>query len=298
MSTCRSHSIRSPPVCFSVSPPFFFSSLCPFLSFRMAQSDKTYTIPFVEPSSEKVLRVLVLGDEGVGKSTFLHTFCHGKATLASYPTNACALWTHLIEVDGDVAYFAEFLEIAGSLQRLESRQSIISEFPFDAIIAVFDLTSSKSLDVVHEMIQQAEGVSMSAGKHPYVILLANKLDIYERFVRPSYLSSIFAWICWLFPAYGSTFRVNIASSIARVQNIFSCECYQICSTEDSVSVRDQIARVKNVLVQLAHKKVEKGLSSPLGPMGGAQRRRRMQGKIGSTVSTGRMTTIGMHGSGI
>jgi hypothetical protein len=47
-----------------------------------------------------------------------------------------------------------------------------------------------------------------------------------------------------------------------------------------VSAKDQIARVNNVLLQMAHKKVEKGLSSPLGPMGGAQRRRRMQGKMG------------------
>lgn len=137
---------------------------------------------------EKSRRVLVLGDCGVGKTTFLQKmFDFSSSALSSFPkkTEGCLLHVHHLnqhypQLNKDSTktfpaspsstsesmnrrdFFLEFLDISGSLTKDisvnsrgqltdPSQLSVLSVYlaqSFDAVIIAFDLSNVKSLDTL------------------------------------------------------------------------------------------------------------------------------------------------------
>ncbi|XP_063722933.1 rab-like protein 3 [Symsagittifera roscoffensis] len=101
-------------------------------------------------SNYNCLRILVLGDSGVGKSSLVHILCHG--TVLTNPT-----WTIGASVEVKLHFYKEgseretkekpviieFFDIGGSLQHKSSRH--IFYHNFHGVMFVHDLTNKKSL---------------------------------------------------------------------------------------------------------------------------------------------------------
>lgn len=94
---------------------------------------------------EKV-RILVVGDSGVGKSAFVYLVAHGKAMYSASWTIGASVDVKLHEykegTPSQKSYFVELWDIGGSINHANSRQLFYN--PVHGIILVHDLTNRKS----------------------------------------------------------------------------------------------------------------------------------------------------------
>ncbi|XP_071818897.1 rab-like protein 3 isoform X1 [Apostichopus japonicus] len=94
---------------------------------------------------EKV-RILVVGDSGVGKSAFVHLVAHGRAMHNASWTIGASVEVKVHEykegTPSQKSYFVELWDIGGSINHANSRQLYYN--PVHGIILVHDLTNRKS----------------------------------------------------------------------------------------------------------------------------------------------------------
>jgi len=119
-----------------------------------------------------VLKIILLGDSGVGKTSLLRQFVQGKFENRYKATIGADFFTHEQEVDGRKVTF-QIWDTAGQ----ERFQSLGSAFyrGADACMLVFDITSSESFQHVSSWLQE---FTLQAGKRE-VILIGNKADLQE-----------------------------------------------------------------------------------------------------------------------
>lgn len=104
------------------------------------------------------LIVLVLGDSGVGKTSFVHTVCHDQP-LSSPPavTVGCHIEIKLYErrdrASNPNLFYVEFHDVGGSIQYKNSRSTMFYD-EFDGIVLVSDLTSRQSYENLKEWLYE------------------------------------------------------------------------------------------------------------------------------------------------
>ncbi|XP_054723839.1 rab-like protein 3 isoform X2 [Uloborus diversus] len=94
-------------------------------------------------SIEKV-KILIVGDSGVGKSSLVHLICHGEAITNPSWTIGCSVELHEFKegTPSQKTYFVELWDIGGSSSHRNSRTMFYNSF--HGIILVHDLTNRKS----------------------------------------------------------------------------------------------------------------------------------------------------------
>lgn len=96
-------------------------------------------------SIEKV-KILVVGDSGVGKSSLVHLICHSESIQNASWTIGCSVEVKLHEYkEGtpfEKTYFVELWDVGGSSSHRNSRAIFYNSF--HGIILVHDLTNRKS----------------------------------------------------------------------------------------------------------------------------------------------------------
>ena len=99
------------------------------------------------------LRLLVLGDSGVGKSSLVHILCNGSVLTNPTWTIGASVEVKLHSYKEGISsaskekekpFIIEFFDIGGSLQHKTSRHIFYSNF--HGVIFVHDLTNKKSLN--------------------------------------------------------------------------------------------------------------------------------------------------------
>ncbi|KAI9908776.1 hypothetical protein PsorP6_002889 [Peronosclerospora sorghi] len=97
------------------------------------------------------VRILVLGDSGVGKTTLLRSICRAESLVSTKSEKPSALWTtgcdvHVLfkslEFAGQREVFVEFLDVGGHRQYERSRHAFY--YDVHGVILVHDLSNSKS----------------------------------------------------------------------------------------------------------------------------------------------------------
>ncbi|XP_065571998.1 rab-like protein 3 [Artemia franciscana] len=113
-------------------------------------------------SYDKV-KIIVLGDSGVGKSSFVHLACHGLPALSSSWTVGCSVDVKLHEykegTSSQVTYFVELWDIGGSQNHKGARAVFYNNI--NGIILVHDLTNRKSEQNLKKWL--AEILSFTSG---------------------------------------------------------------------------------------------------------------------------------------
>jgi len=104
------------------------------------------------------LIVLVLGDSGVGKTSFVHTVCHDQPLSSPPPvTVGCRIEIKLYErrdrAMNPNLFYLEFHDVGGSVQHKNSRSTMFYD-DFDGIILVSDLTSRQSYDNMKDWLYE------------------------------------------------------------------------------------------------------------------------------------------------
>ncbi|XP_059470235.1 rab-like protein 3 [Neocloeon triangulifer] len=100
-----------------------------------------------EMASMDKVRVIVVGDSGVGKTSLVHLMSHGEPLVGSPPwTVGCSVEVKLHEfregTPAQKSYFVEFWDIGGSSSHRNARNVFYN--PTHGIILVHDLSNRKS----------------------------------------------------------------------------------------------------------------------------------------------------------
>jgi len=101
-------------------------------------------------NSEKI-KILVVGDSGVGKTSLVHLVCHGDVLKNAIQTIGCNIEVKLHECN-NVKYFLEFYDICGSEKYIKSRSMFYGQT--HGIILVHDLTNKKSYSNLQKWIKE------------------------------------------------------------------------------------------------------------------------------------------------
>ncbi|XP_037791090.1 rab-like protein 3 isoform X1 [Penaeus monodon] len=92
------------------------------------------------------VKILVVGDSGVGKSSLVHLICHGQALSNSSWTIGCSVEVRVHEyregTPSQRPYFVELWDVGGSNSHKNARHVFYN--PVHGIILVHDLTNRKS----------------------------------------------------------------------------------------------------------------------------------------------------------
>jgi hypothetical protein len=99
-------------------------------------------LPVGEPRPGDRVRLLVVGDAGVGKSSLVHLICHGAVLRGGGATVGCDVDAKLHAHHG-VSYFVEFVEVGGA-EKYRAARSVFFMQRFDGVLMVHDLTNRNS----------------------------------------------------------------------------------------------------------------------------------------------------------
>ena len=131
-----------------------------------------------------VLKIILLGDSGVGKTSLMRQFVQGKFENRYKATIGADFFTHEEEIGGRMVTL-QIWDTAGQ----ERFQSLGSAFyrGADACMLVFDITSSESFSHVSTWQQE---FTLQAGKKE-MILIGNKADMQDK--RQVFLRGVQQW---------------------------------------------------------------------------------------------------------
>eukprot|EP01125_Pyxidicula_operculata_P014968 TRINITY_DN5053_c0_g1_i2.p1 TRINITY_DN5053_c0_g1~~TRINITY_DN5053_c0_g1_i2.p1 ORF type:complete len:273 (-),score=50.40 TRINITY_DN5053_c0_g1_i2:242-1060(-) len=127
-----------------------------------------------EINEEDKVKILVVGDTGVGKTSIVHLLCQGKVLNNPQWTEGCNLDVMIHNYqDSNIEkeYFVEFWDVGGSLKYMPSRHIFYDNA--DGIVFVHDLSNKKSLTNLQnweqEIFQVIGGVSQLLSDESEVI---------------------------------------------------------------------------------------------------------------------------------
>ncbi|MFW9991094.1 MAG: Rab family GTPase [Candidatus Odinarchaeota archaeon] len=125
-----------------------------------------------------LLKILLLGKEGVGKTSIAHRFISNKFKESFKSTMGLDILSHVVIVD-DITYQLQIWDFGGQ----ESFKSIRRNF-YDAangIILIFDLTDTSSLDRARAWVAESRE---NLKEDIPVVVAANKHDLIDQLTIP------------------------------------------------------------------------------------------------------------------
>jgi len=133
----------------------------------------------------QTIRVLLLGDSGVGKTSIVNYLCKKAESTASCGwTVSCHLDAVIYESGGlnnrNKKYLVEFIDVGGGSHGYAASRSVFYTFDINAILLVHDLSNNRSFSNLFKWIDEFSRVngfdpSTLPNKIP-MLLVGNKLD--------------------------------------------------------------------------------------------------------------------------
>ncbi|KAB7502577.1 Rab-like protein 3 [Armadillidium nasatum] len=102
------------------------------------------------------VKIVVVGDSGVGKSSFVYLASHGEPLMKSPWTIGCSIEVKLHEFSegtpSQKTYFIEFWDVGGNNSHKNARHVFLN--PVHGIVLVHDLTNRKSQQNLHRWLSE------------------------------------------------------------------------------------------------------------------------------------------------
>lgn len=126
-----------------------------------------------EDQFDHLLKIVIIGDSGVGKTNLLYRFTKGSFMQESRATIGVDFSAKNLKVKDSVVK-AQFWDTAGQ----EKYRSITSAYYKNAVgsIVVYDITKKDSFNSVKNWLEE---VKMYADKELTAIVIGNKVDLEE-----------------------------------------------------------------------------------------------------------------------
>ncbi|XP_076605344.1 ras-related protein Rab-32 [Chaetodon auriga] len=128
---------------------------------------------------EKLFKVLVIGDQGVGKSSIVLRYVNKRFDERYKASIGVDFGLKTIEWDRQTVVRLQLWDIAGQ-ERFKKMSRVYYRGAMGAVV-VFDMTNSSTLEAAAEWKQDLDSkVSLDSGRPVPAVLLANKCDIIGR----------------------------------------------------------------------------------------------------------------------
>ena len=139
---------------------------------RLAENRQNMGGPGYRPRRQ-VLKIILLGDSGVGKTSLMRQFVSGRFENRYKATIGADFFTHQEEIDGQTVDL-QIWDTAGQ----ERFQSLGSAFyrGADACILAFDITQGESFSHLQTWLHE---FALQAGKKD-IVVVGNKADLQEK----------------------------------------------------------------------------------------------------------------------
>ncbi|KAF7261713.1 hypothetical protein EG68_01056 [Paragonimus skrjabini miyazakii] len=133
---------------------------------------------------ERIFKIILIGDTGVGKSSFMHQFCDGVFYPRLRATVGVDFRTRNLRLDRTV-YSIQLWDTAGQ----EKYRSIVRTYfrKVDGVIIMYDVTAPSTFRNVRSWMEQLS--ESSNGNKVPVIIVGNKIDLRSDPGSPSYVST-------------------------------------------------------------------------------------------------------------
>ena len=127
----------------------------------------------LEQEFECTIKLLIVGDSGVGKTNFIYRFITGKFIQSHMATTGIDLKTTIIEIKGKKIRI-QLWDTAGQ----EKYKSITKNLflKVQGILVVYDITNEMSFKNLKSWVQM---IKEDCGEHTPIIILGNKSDLEE-----------------------------------------------------------------------------------------------------------------------
>ena len=124
------------------------------------------------------LKIISMGDSGVGKSCLIKRYCEDKFVSKHVATIGIDFGVKPVKLDGPGPVKVNFFDMAGGPEYLEIR----NEFYKDAqgALLVFDVSSKASLEALDKWMKEADDYGMDARRGCALVLVGNKSDSKKR----------------------------------------------------------------------------------------------------------------------
>ncbi|CAK9001217.1 unnamed protein product [Durusdinium trenchii] len=135
----------------------------------------------VQPRQKEItnLKLLTLGDSGVGKSMLVNAFlAEGELPEGDAPTVGADFKVRMLKHAGK-DYRVNVWDTSGDLKFLDVRNEFYKEA--QGVILVFDITSRRSFQNLEKWMDEV--AKYAQGSEPSYALVGNKIDLHTRLVQ-------------------------------------------------------------------------------------------------------------------
>ncbi len=181
----------------------------------------------MEEETEYILKYIMIGDSGVGKSSILNTYMTDEFDTSINSTIGVEFYTKRLEIDGK-KFKIHLWDLAGQ----ERFKSIVKTYyrKCDGVLLIFDLTDRRSFESVtywYNELLRMYPLESNKEYNPSIFLIGNKNDMSHRNVLPE--------------------DVDIMISGKKITNYMEC----------SAKTGDNINDIFNMLNNTVYQEVEK-----------------------------------------
>ena len=154
----------------------------------------------------KTLKILILGDYAVGKTSLLLRYTGGNFDHISMPTLGIGFHKKVLEIDSEY-YSVDIWDTAGQERFRNIPLSYYNKA--DGIALTFDLTSRSSFENIRAWATQ---ISARALEACVVVLIGTKIDISTQVVTPKEINELSSEMKMRYFATSSKENINVVST--------------------------------------------------------------------------------------
>ncbi|XP_066137602.1 ras-related protein Rab-28-like [Euwallacea fornicatus] len=139
-----------------------------------------------EDSKEKHLKLVVLGEQNVGKTNLVKKYCHDEFSRIYVPTIGANFYVKRISLAKNKDIIVRITDVSGS----ECTDQMLGTYLFKAniVILLYDLTNKKSFDSLTSWLRKIDQILRyrhGENRHISIVIVGNKCDLeHRKIIRP------------------------------------------------------------------------------------------------------------------
>ncbi|XP_039308063.1 ras-related protein Rab-28 isoform X2 [Solenopsis invicta] len=135
-----------------------------------------------EESAEKRLKIVLVGDSNVGKTSIVQKFCNNDFTRQYVPTAGIDFFLKNITIGNNKNVNLHLWDVGG----LSLHGNMLDKYVFGAhiVLLVYDVTNSSSFDILEEWLSKIKSFIDTYDEMPLMAIVGNKCDMeHQRTVK-------------------------------------------------------------------------------------------------------------------
>ncbi|XP_066259515.1 ras-related protein Rab-28-like [Euwallacea similis] len=178
-----------------------------------------------EDSKERHLKLVVLGEQNVGKTNLVKKYCHDEFSRIYVPTIGADFYVKRISLARNKNIIVRITDVSGS----ECTGHMLGTYLFKAniVILLYDLTNKESFDSLTAWLTKIDQIlrySDDENRHVSIVIVGNKCDLeHKKMIRPdeakhfAHENKLYSYV--MSAKTGENVNFSFADMVARYLNL-------------------------------------------------------------------------------